>query len=168
MRSSISEQRKTLLEDSRLNSPARWVFGVPGWRRRRENRADAGANVSLVRCYGGGPVMRLVVVVAGTALLVLAAVVVPCVMQAGEAPSASGYSLLSPLRSCNLTVFPVVASKSYDTAEFLTLDEGLQWRRSGHRSGAGPRPHPASIGRPGNDSPCPTHSRRGGQPPRAG
>ncbi len=70
--------------------------------------------------------MRLVVVVAGIALLVLAAVVVPCVMQAGEAPAATGYSLLSPLRSGNLTVFPVVASKSYDTAEFLTLDEGLR------------------------------------------
>lgn len=70
--------------------------------------------------------MRLVVVVAGIALLVLAAVVIPTALQAGEVPSASGYSLLGPLRSGNLTVFPVVASKSYDTAEFLTLDEGLR------------------------------------------
>jgi hypothetical protein len=70
--------------------------------------------------------MRLVVVVAGIALLVVAAVVVPCVLQAGEVPASSGYSLLSPLRSGNLTVFPVAASKSYDTAEFLTLDEGLR------------------------------------------
>lgn len=70
--------------------------------------------------------MRLVVVVAGIALLIVAVVVVPCLLQAGEIQSASGYSLLSPLRSGNLTVFPVVASKSYDTAEFLTLDEGLR------------------------------------------
>ena len=70
--------------------------------------------------------MRLVVVVAGIALLVVAAVVVPCLLQAGEVTPASGYSLLSPIRSGNLTVFPVVASKSYETAEFLTLDEGLR------------------------------------------
>jgi ARG/rhodanese/phosphatase superfamily protein len=69
--------------------------------------------------------MRLVGVFIGVVLLVLAAVVLPCLLQAGEAP-ASGYSLLSPIRSGNLTVFPVVASKSYDTAEFLTLDEGLR------------------------------------------
>jgi len=54
------------------------------------------------------------------------AVVVPCTLQAGEVAPASGYSLLSPIRSGNLTVFPVVASKSHDTAEFLTLDEGLR------------------------------------------
>ena len=70
--------------------------------------------------------MRLVVAVAGIVLLVVAAVVVPCLLQAGEVTPASGYSLLSPIRSGNLTVFPVVASKSYDTAEFLTLDEGLR------------------------------------------
>jgi len=70
--------------------------------------------------------MRLAMVVAGIALLVVAAVVVPCLLQAGEVVPASGYSLLSPIRSGNLTVFPVVASKSYDTVEFLTLDEGLR------------------------------------------
>ena len=70
--------------------------------------------------------MRLAMVVAGFALLVVAAVVVPCLLQAGEVTPASGYSLLSPIRSGNLTVFPVVASKSYDTVEFLTLDEGLR------------------------------------------
>src|SRR5258708_11204611 len=70
--------------------------------------------------------MPLVMVVAGIALLVVAAVVIPCLVQAGEVTSASGYSLLSPIRSGNLTVFPVVASKSYDTVEFLTLDEGLR------------------------------------------
>ncbi len=79
--------------------------------------------------------MRLVVAsatsaLAGIALIVMvvavAVVVVPCLLQAGEMAPASGYSLLSPIRSGNLTVFPVVASKSYDTAEFLTLDEGLR------------------------------------------
>jgi hypothetical protein len=76
--------------------------------------------------------MRLVIgsgsAVAGIAVTVIAvvAVVVPCMLQAGEVAPASGYSLLSPIRSGNLTVFPVVASKSYDTAEFLTLDEGLR------------------------------------------
>jgi hypothetical protein len=59
-------------------------------------------------------------------LLVVAAVVVPCLLQAGEVTPTSGYSLLSPIRSGNLIVFPVVASKSYDTGEFLTLDEGLR------------------------------------------
>jgi hypothetical protein len=70
--------------------------------------------------------MRLVIVFAGIALLVVAAVVVPSLLQAGEVTPTSGYSLLSPIRSGNLTVFPVVASKSHETAEFLTLDEGLR------------------------------------------
>jgi hypothetical protein len=75
--------------------------------------------------------MRLVIVVVGIALLVVAVVAAPCRMHAGEVATASGYSsfsfsLLSPIRSGNLTVFPVVAGKSNDTAEFLTLDEGLR------------------------------------------
>ena len=74
--------------------------------------------------------MRLVIGSAGAGIaltvIVVAAVVGPCLLQAGEVATASGYSLLSPIRSGNLTVFPVVASKSYDTAEFLTLDEGLR------------------------------------------
>jgi len=70
--------------------------------------------------------MRLGIAVAGIVLLVVAAVVVPCLLQAGEVTPTSGYSLLSPIRSGNLTVFPVVAGRSYDTAEFLTLDEGLR------------------------------------------
>ena len=46
--------------------------------------------------------------------------------QAGEVTAASGYKVLEPIRHGNLTVFPVVASKSYPTGEFLTLDEGLR------------------------------------------
>jgi len=80
----------------------------------------------MVSLLLGGAIMRLAMVFAGLALLVVAAVVVPCLLQAGEVAPASGYSLLSPIRSGNLTVFPVVASKSYDTVEFLTLDEGLR------------------------------------------
>jgi hypothetical protein len=74
--------------------------------------------------------MRLLIAVAGIALLIVAMVVIPCLLQAGEVTSqvtsTSGYSLLTPIRSGNLTVFPVVAGKSYDTAAFLTLDEGLR------------------------------------------
>jgi hypothetical protein len=70
--------------------------------------------------------MRLFVVVAGIALLIMLAVVVPSPLQAGEVGPSSRYSLLNPIRSGNLTVFPVVAGKSYETAEFLTLDEGLR------------------------------------------
>jgi hypothetical protein len=45
---------------------------------------------------------------------------------AGEQPTAGGYKVLDPIRHGSLTVFPVVASKSYATSEFLTLDEGLR------------------------------------------
>jgi hypothetical protein len=45
--------------------------------------------------------------------------------QAGEV-TPSGYKVLEPIRHGNLTVFPVVAAKSYPTGEFLTLDEGLR------------------------------------------
>jgi len=41
-------------------------------------------------------------------------------------PPASGYTILAPIRHGNLTVFPVVAARSFDTKEFLTLDEGLR------------------------------------------
>ena len=45
--------------------------------------------------------------------------------QAGEV-TALGYKVLEPIRHGNLTVFPVVAAKSYPTGEFMTLDEGLR------------------------------------------
>jgi hypothetical protein len=47
-------------------------------------------------------------------------------VHAGEPPSAAGYKVLEPIRHGSLTVFPVVAPKSYATGEFLTLDEGLR------------------------------------------
>ena len=45
---------------------------------------------------------------------------------AGEVSGAADYKVLDPLRHGNLTIFPVVASRSYATREFLTLDEGLR------------------------------------------
>jgi hypothetical protein len=50
----------------------------------------------------------------------------PLPAQAGETGDTAGYKVLDPIRHGNLTVFPVLASKSYPTGEFLTLDEGLR------------------------------------------
>ncbi|MGC2328798.1 MAG: DUF6569 family protein [Candidatus Sulfotelmatobacter sp.] len=50
----------------------------------------------------------------------------PMPARAGETGGAAGYKVLEPIRHGNLTVFPVLASKSYPTGEFLTLDEGLR------------------------------------------
>src|ERR1700693_4885653 len=47
-------------------------------------------------------------------------------VHAGEAPSSAAFKVLEPIGHGNLTVFPVVAPKSYATGEFLTLDEGLR------------------------------------------
>ncbi len=70
--------------------------------------------------------MRNVVALCGVMLLVVAAAVLPGFLRAGEVAPGSGYTLLSPIRSGNLTIFPVVAGKSFDTSEFITLDEGLR------------------------------------------
>ena len=51
------------------------------------------------------------------------AVVVPCLL-AGD--TASPYQVIAPIRHGNLTIFPVVAARSHDTSQFLTLDEGLR------------------------------------------
>ena len=50
----------------------------------------------------------------------------PNPVHAGETSSASAYKVLDPIRHGSLTVFPVAASRSYPTGEFLTLDEGLR------------------------------------------
>lgn len=60
-----------------------------------------------------------VVVLAGLALCR------PRLAPGGEISSPSGYKILEPIRHGNLTIFPVAAAKSYNTQEFLTLDEGL-------------------------------------------
>jgi len=61
-------------------------------------------------------------------LVIVGGLVLACQRQAqaGEVAAASGYKVLDPIRHGNLTVFPVVAAKSYPTGEFLTLDEGLR------------------------------------------
>ncbi|HEY6337899.1 MAG TPA: DUF6569 family protein [Candidatus Sulfotelmatobacter sp.] len=66
-------------------------------------------------------------VVAGL-LVILTAVLVtgPMPARAGESGGGTGYKVLDPIRHGNLTVFPVLAAKSYPTSEFLTLDEGLR------------------------------------------
>ena len=63
----------------------------------------------------------------------LAAGIVAALLFAGQRPASAGevsgaadFRVLEPIRHGNLTVFPVVASKSYPTKEFLTLDEGLR------------------------------------------
>ena len=50
----------------------------------------------------------------------------PCSAPAGGMPPTSAYTVLAPIRHGNLTIFPVVALRSFDTEEFLTLDEGLR------------------------------------------
>jgi len=70
--------------------------------------------------------------------------------RAGEAAAAPGYKVLDPIRHGNLTVFPVVAAKSYPTGEFLTLDEGLrsgevEVSEAGHVQGLIRRPSVPAI-----------------------
>lgn len=45
---------------------------------------------------------------------------------AGPVPASVDYKVLEPIRHGNLTVFPVIAAKTHDASEFLTLDEGLR------------------------------------------
>jgi len=68
-------------------------------------------------------------IILGLAVLaIVAALVVADQRQAraGETTTMSGYKVLEPIRHGNLTVFPVVAARTYPTSEFLTLDEGLR------------------------------------------
>ena len=100
--------------------------------------------------------MRLTVVLVGLVVLVGIFVVVPCAIEAGEVPQSSTYMLLSPIRSGNLTAFPVT-SKSYETSEFLTLDEGLRSgevvvTEAGQARGLIRRPGRPTIGHPVQDA----------------
>ena len=62
------------------------------------------------------------------ALAIMAAwMVLPFGPKRGEAGETwSSYKVLAPIRRGNLTIYPVVTGRSYDTREFLTLDEGLR------------------------------------------
>ena len=58
--------------------------------------------------------------------VVLVLLAIPrCSVEAGQV-TRSGYKVLAPLTSGNLTIFPVVASSAHTTGVFLTLDEGLR------------------------------------------
>jgi hypothetical protein len=72
--------------------------------------------------------MRPRLLVAVIALVVVAGMISVDLrpVYAGEEPSTSGYKVLDPIRHGSLTVFPVVAPRSYATGEFMTLDEGLR------------------------------------------
>src|SRR5262245_28145444 len=65
--------------------------------------------------------------IASLSLVLVAGIVamLPGSAPAGEVAPGSSYKVLDPIRQGNLTVFPVVAAKTYDTQTFLTLDEGL-------------------------------------------
>ena len=67
-----------------------------------------------------------VVVLVAVALVMATAFVAIHRADAGEAAVISGFKVLAPIHSGNLTVFPVVAAQSHGTGEFLTLDEGLR------------------------------------------
>ena len=68
---------------------------------------------------------KLLSVLSTLGLFTATALFLPDPAPAGGTPSTSGYTILSPIRQGNLTVFPVVGAREFDTAEFLTLDEGL-------------------------------------------
>jgi hypothetical protein len=63
----------------------------------------------------------------GTMTVMTALMVLPLGPGRGEAGETwSTYKALAPIRHGNLTIFPVVADRSYDTRNFLTLDEGVR------------------------------------------
>src|SRR3984893_3166840 len=49
----------------------------------------------------------------------------PCSAPAGGMPLTSAYTVLAPIWHGNLTIFPVVALRSFDTEEFVTVAEWL-------------------------------------------
>src|SRR5215467_5439148 len=63
------------------------------------------------------------VLMVSAVVLVGLAAEIPC-LRAGE--TGVSYQVLAPIRHGNLTIFPVVAARSHDTSQFLTLDEGLR------------------------------------------
>ena len=70
----------------------------------------------------GQRTLTLVLVLTLAALIVL-----PMGPDLGEAGQAgSNYKVLAPISRGNLTIFPVVADRTHDTQNFLTLDEGIR------------------------------------------
>src|SRR6201997_119920 len=97
----------------------------------RERQRDMGT-ASFGECDAssgsGGTSMSPKIVLALTVVLTVAGLVIVDQRdaRAGEVTPTPGYKVLDPIRHGNLTVFPVVAARSYPTGEFLTLDEGLR------------------------------------------
>jgi hypothetical protein len=60
------------------------------------------------------------------ALGALAASIIVLHAGAGEVKPAGQYKVLAPVTEENLTIFPVVAERTWDTNGFLTLDEGIR------------------------------------------
>jgi hypothetical protein len=69
---------------------------------------------------------KLLIVILSVLVLVTLAVLLPCLATAGEISSVSPYKVLESIHHGNLAVFPVVASVTHDTQEFLTLDDGIR------------------------------------------
>ncbi|HEY6308847.1 MAG TPA: DUF6569 family protein [Candidatus Angelobacter sp.] len=61
-----------------------------------------------------------------TLAVALAAPSAPAGIAGDPAPIASDYKLLDPITHGDLTIFPVVSTKTHDTTGFLTLDEGIR------------------------------------------
>jgi hypothetical protein len=53
------------------------------------------------------------------------AIFIPC-LWSGEMVTAGPYQVVNPIRHGNMTIFPVVSTRSHDTGQFLTFDEGLR------------------------------------------
>src|SRR5437660_5434073 len=76
----------------------------------------------------GGNAMnpKLFFAFAGVALVCGMVLVAGRGLTAAPAPVNDDYTVLDAIRHGNLTVFPVVAAKTHDTSDFMTLDEGLR------------------------------------------
>jgi hypothetical protein len=61
-----------------------------------------------------------------TLAVALAAPSAPAGIAGDPAPIVSDYKLLDPITHGDLTIFPVVSTKTHDTNGFLTLDEGIR------------------------------------------
>lgn len=63
---------------------------------------------------------------AAVAVLGCSLALIPATHAGDLTPRSSNYQVLEPIAQGNLTIFPVVVAKVYDTSRFLTLDEGLR------------------------------------------
>jgi hypothetical protein len=63
----------------------------------------------------------------GLLMILATLLVLPIRPRSGQAGQAgSTYKVLAPISRGNLTIFPVVADRTHDTRNFLTLDEGVR------------------------------------------